>query len=152
MTYLIGANDKPPLEELVHFGVRGMHWGVRKARPAGSGRVAGGRADRIIFGKHGAAGIKQRVAKGANAKEVRKSMRGRAVARGILALYGALVFRNLVKVGTTLAKQAVTNAVLSKNTAKFANQGRDAIPAIMRTAAKLKYAPLKGGAFVITDL
>ena len=32
MTYLIGADDKPPLEELVHFGVRGMHWGVRKNR------------------------------------------------------------------------------------------------------------------------
>lgn len=35
MTYLIGADDKPSLEELVHFGVRGMHWGVRKSRTPG---------------------------------------------------------------------------------------------------------------------
>jgi hypothetical protein len=151
MTHIVG-HEKPPLQDLVHFGVRGMHWGVRKARPTGSGRQAGGRADRIIFGKHGAAAIKQRVAKGADAKEVRKTMRGRAIARGILAVYGAAVMRNLVRVGVPLVKQAVTNAVLAKNTAKFANRGREAIPAIMRTAAKLKYAPLKGGAFVITDL
>ena len=145
MSYIIG-HTKPPLLELEHFGVRGMHWGVRKER------VAGGRADRIIFGKHGAAAIKQRVAKGQNAKEVRKTLRGRAIVRGILAIYGAAVMRNLVRVGTPLVKQAVTNAVLSKNTARAAQRGREAIPAIMRTAAKLKYAPLKGGAFLITDL
>lgn len=151
MAHIVG-HEKPPLQDLVHFGVRGMHWGVRKARPTGSGRPAGGRADRIIFGKHGAARIKQQAASGKNAAEVRKSMRGRAIARGLLAIYGAAVMRNLVVKGTPLVKQAVTNAVLAKNTAKFANRGREAIPAIMRTAAKLKYAPLKGGAFLITDL
>ena len=145
MTHIIGA-EKPPLDELVHFGVRGMHWGVRKAR------VAGGRADRIIFGKHGAAAIKRGAARGKNPQAMRKAMRGRAVARGILGLSGALVMRNLVRVATPLAKQAVTNVVLKRNTARFAAQGREAIPAIMRTAAKLKYAPLKAGAFVITDL
>ena len=38
MTYLIGANDKPSLEELVHFGVKGMHWGVRKSSTPGVSR------------------------------------------------------------------------------------------------------------------
>jgi hypothetical protein len=27
--------DKPPLNELVHYGVKGMKWGVRKERPDG---------------------------------------------------------------------------------------------------------------------
>ena len=34
MTYLVGADDKPSLEELVHFGTKGMRWGVRhKPKP-----------------------------------------------------------------------------------------------------------------------
>ncbi|MFL6416847.1 MAG: hypothetical protein ACJ74Y_14380 [Bryobacteraceae bacterium] len=28
---ILGQDDKPPLDELVHFGVKGMKWGVRKA-------------------------------------------------------------------------------------------------------------------------
>jgi hypothetical protein len=30
--------DKPPLLELAHFGVKGMHWGVRSGRPEGVSR------------------------------------------------------------------------------------------------------------------
>lgn len=27
---ILGVDNKPPLDELVHYGVKGMHWGVRK--------------------------------------------------------------------------------------------------------------------------
>lgn len=36
MKIVTGAN--PPMEELVHFGVKGMHWGVRHDGPAGVSR------------------------------------------------------------------------------------------------------------------
>lgn len=30
---MIVGQEKPPLEELVHFGVQGMRWGVRNDKP-----------------------------------------------------------------------------------------------------------------------
>lgn len=30
-------NDKPPLDELAHFGIKGMKWGHHKAQPTGGG-------------------------------------------------------------------------------------------------------------------
>lgn len=44
MTHIIGA-EKPPLDEIVHFGVRGMHWGVRKQKELDKlNRIASGHA------------------------------------------------------------------------------------------------------------
>lgn len=37
-------NDKPELDELVHFGVKGMHWGHRKAPETSGGGGGGGPA------------------------------------------------------------------------------------------------------------
>ena len=137
MTYLLGQ-DKPSLESLQHFGVKGMKWGVRQ-------RQVGGATDRILFGKRGVANIKEQVAQGKSVSSARWSQSGRTAVRGLLVVYGALVAKNLVQVG-------VTNAVLAKNTAKFAKAGRDAIPAITATAGKIPYSKLRRGAFVITTL
>jgi hypothetical protein len=125
-------------QALAHFGVKGMKWGIRKATP-------GGTLDRVVFGKRGAANIASRVSSGQSASKARLVNSGRAALRAALVLYGALVARNVVRTGATLAVQA-------RNSAKFANAGKAAMPAIMATASKLKYAPMKGGAFVITTM
>lgn len=31
---ILGVDEKPSIDDLAHFGVKGMHWGVRKAAPA----------------------------------------------------------------------------------------------------------------------
>ena len=51
-------------QALAHFGVKGMHWGVRKSREIG------GRADRILFGKKGVARIKEGMANGLTANKL----------------------------------------------------------------------------------
>lgn len=33
---ILGQDEKPPLDELMHFGVKGMHWGVRRDRASGA--------------------------------------------------------------------------------------------------------------------
>lgn len=121
-------------EALAHFGVKGMKWGVRKP-------TAGGTLDRVAFGKKGAADIASRVSSGQSVSKARLVNSGRLAIRALLAIYAALVVRNAVRIGAN-------TAVFSK----MASRGKDAIPAIMATAGKLKYAPLKGGAYVITTL
>jgi hypothetical protein len=125
-------------QALAHFGVKGMKWGVRKPTP-------GGKFDRVVFGKRGAASIANRTSAGQSATHARLVNAGRAAIRAIAVLYMAALVKRMAQVG-------VTNAVLARNSAKVADAGKKAIPAIMATAAKLKYAPLKGGAFVITTL
>lgn len=125
-------------EALAHFGVKGMRWGVRKATP-------GGKFDRVVFGKRGAASIQRRTSQGQSATHARLVNSGRAAIRVIAVLYMAALVKKMAQVG-------VTNAVLARNTAKVADAGKKALPAIMATAAKTKFAPFKGGAFVITTL
>lgn len=125
-------------EALAHFGVKGMRWGVRKATP-------GGTLDRVIFGKKGAARIANRVASGKSPTKARLLGAGRGLVRALLITYGVLLAKNIAHAG-------VTQAVQGKNVSNLAKAGRDAIPAIMATAAKVKFAPFKGGAFVITTL
>lgn len=118
-------------EALAHFGVKGMKWGVRKPREVG------GRTDRILYGKKGVARIKEEMATGLTARQARRTQQGRLVVRALLTVWAGLVIKNAVKTA------AYT---------KLTQRGREAIPAIMATAGKLKYAPLKGGAYVITTL
>jgi hypothetical protein len=125
-------------EALAHFGVKGMRWGVRKTTP-------GGKLDRVVFGKKGAVNIANRVDSGQSATKARLRNSGKAAVRALLTIYATAVAKHLIRGGATLAVQA-------RNEAKLANAGRAAIPAIMATAAKVKFAPFKGGAFVITTL
>lgn len=49
---ILGEEIKPPLDELVHFGVKGMKWGVRKEDPAAkSARKAQKKAFNAEMGK-----------------------------------------------------------------------------------------------------
>lgn len=45
----INEQQKPTLEELAHYGVKGMHWGVRKAR-TGDIQVTTNVLDRVASG------------------------------------------------------------------------------------------------------
>jgi len=127
-------DEKPSLESLAieHFGVKGMHWGVRKV---------GGATDRVLFGKKGVARIEDRVASGQSASAARWSQSGRVAARAVILAYGVMVAKNVTQVG-------LNTAVASK----FAQRGQESAMAISATAAATKFAKKRGGAFVITTM
>jgi hypothetical protein len=128
-------------EALAHFGVKGMRWGVRKL----SGPKPGGRFDRVVFGKESAKRIKSAKRNKKSVAVARLLHTGNAAARALLLVVGTALVVNTVRGGATFAVQA-------KNSAKMTQAGRDAIPAIMSKAAKVPYAKIKGGAYVITTL
>lgn len=37
---IVGQNKMPLEEAVIHFGAKGMKWGVRKSKPTGSGKSA----------------------------------------------------------------------------------------------------------------
>lgn len=53
------TDEKPPLDEdlLMHFGVRGMHWGQRKARPSGGSSGSSAPKQKMATGKKVAIGL-----------------------------------------------------------------------------------------------
>lgn len=72
MSYL----EKPPLDELVHYGVKGMKWGVKKAR-TGRLNVRASRLERVADGKG--------------------SLRDKAVSLAGTSVYGAVKSRGSLK-------------------------------------------------------
>ncbi|AXQ61249.1 hypothetical protein SEA_LIBERTYBELL_8 [Streptomyces phage LibertyBell] len=91
--------SKPP-GELVHYGVKGMKWGVRRNKQINSGYTSyNQKADKKIVGNRGVKRISRRMDKGQNYNTARKSViRNRAMRR--LAVSGALIL------GPELAKVA----------------------------------------------
>jgi hypothetical protein len=82
--------SKPP-GELVHYGVKGMKWGVRRNNTLNSGYTSYNRkADKKVVGRRGVKQISRRMDKGQNYNTARKKViRNRAMVR--LAISGALI-------------------------------------------------------------
>jgi hypothetical protein len=99
---------------LVHYGVKGMHWGVRKNTPTHSSYTSGQQAtDRQKHGQAGVKRINRRLNKGMTLEKARK--RERSYKTKIrLALIGAGVAHDMAKVYgpvlvQTIAVRAETN-------------------------------------------
>lgn len=99
--------------ELVHYGVKGMHWGVRKNTPDNPNyTVEQRKIDRRNHGQGGVKRINRQLNKGANLTFARKKeakfqqRRSSAVAVGLLAVR----YRKQVKTGAKVAKAILSLA------------------------------------------
>jgi hypothetical protein len=140
MTKIYGDEEKPSLQEIAHHGVKGMHWGVRKAAPVTEVR----KADIDRFGKRGATRIARNQDKGLTNKQAMRKEQVRAVTKAGLAVGAYLLSQTLSQHGGTL----MTNVSNRANT----NRERAKITAIASKAAKVNYAKKRRGAYKISSL
>jgi hypothetical protein len=134
-----GDGYTPPL---IHFGVKGMHWGVRKAAPpANAGYTARQRGiDRRDFGNRGEKRINEKLNSGIKRGDARLSEQRRDA------------YQRLALVGATIAVQVLATSGGISAGSLPANRGASAAKAIASKAHKLTYAKSRGGVFKITTL
>jgi hypothetical protein len=141
--------DKSPLDEFAHFGVKGMHWGQRKAQndtPNKNYSQANRQADTQALGAKGAARINQRLNKGLTYKQALAREIGRQAATR------AAVGVGLSAVGFVLAnKNVLASEILKK---AETNRGRAAASELLGLGSALSKTPYakigRGGAYKIT--
>jgi hypothetical protein len=116
------VDAQPPLEEvyLEHFGIKGMHWGQRKAQDVGPGRQHHGltqnqrRATKAVAIAGGVAVAALLLRRGhINVLDSRSSkmyVGGAKMAGSILGKTGKTLVKSSVKVGTTVGKPAAKGA------------------------------------------
>jgi hypothetical protein len=82
---------------LLHYGVKGMQWGVKRAHPSYSSTQQ--HADRKQFGKRGAKRINRRLKRGHDHdRAVQIEKRNRIIKRAALISYGAYAAHKIVTV------------------------------------------------------
>lgn len=119
-------SENPTLEGVLkHFGVKGMKWGQRTARPASISRSQD-YYNAQQHGNRGAERIRQRVAAGSDLKTARQAEVARnekqtqAVAYGILATYAAVKLAPVIKNYTMHALQSAASKKVAAAGAKAA--------------------------------
>lgn len=133
-------DEEPTTEDLEHFGIKGMKWGVRKKQAFNSGYSSGSRnVDQKKFGNGGVRRISKRMDKGKTLKEARRAERNRQVVTGVAT--GAAVgwairhpdaIRNAVARLDAVAKLApiaLKNMKYAKQAAAFAGSTNMQLPA-----------------------
>lgn len=139
------GGEKPPLRDLQHHGVKGMHWGVRKAEQAANPQYTTKmRAeDRRTHGKRAVSRINRRLNEGLTREQALERERERDALQQ-LAVAGALF------VTSVLASHGSTN--MSTLITERANNNRTA--AAVGIAAKATQTPFvkpsRGGVYNIT--
>lgn len=150
MTYL----EKPPLDELVHYGVKGMKWGVHKAQSSERDTPNKGysqrkrSSDRAAFGPRGVKRINRRMNAGKTYKQALRREYGRQLtkAAAVSAVSTTLVVLDLYgkHPATYTAKRAETK------------RGQAAAAAAMGLPRKASsgpsYAKQKRGVYNISSL
>ncbi|AVD99431.1 hypothetical protein SEA_BING_9 [Streptomyces phage Bing] len=111
------------MSELVHYGVKGMKWGVRKARDdsPNAGYTKGQRQiDKRDFGKRGVKRINRRMNKGQTRTRARKAERR----RDSLQYYGAVgavaTYRYMKVAGPVLSQMVAQRAETKRGQAAAA--------------------------------
>ena len=104
-----------------HFGVKGMHWGVRKAKPE-SPRASGYSDEAYVqdkrkFGDRGVRRINERMHNGTDYASARKAEVKRRRNQKLLFAGGYLAARMLLVYGPTLAQAGAQAYVGSKHAA-----------------------------------
>lgn len=132
------GGEKPSLEELAHFGVKGMKWGIRRVeQPANTNYTTRMRSDdRRDHGKRAVSRINRRMNEGLSREQAleREHIRNE---NQRLAAAGA------VFVGSMLANHALSRIQLPTP---------DSTPGIGSTASKVPYAKSRRGVHNITTM
>ena len=111
------GQEKPSLEELIHFGVKGMKWGTHKQSKRYS--TDNVNADFQKFGTRGVKRINERVKSGRSHEDaVKIERRNRIIKRTAVMAYGAFYAQNLVKAYGPAVMTSIVNAKVAKNGAK----------------------------------
>lgn len=150
-------------EDLLHFGVKGMHWGVKKAaKPTHPDYGSSSQAyDKKNFGKGGVARINDRLHAGQTIKEARNAeyKHRKNVRRKVMAATVAVKYRRQIIGGAKVAGAVLglVAGVAAQHIAVKAetNRGRAAAAAAMGISNKphtIKYTTKKRGAYNISSL
>lgn len=124
-------NDKPDLDELVHFGVKGMKWGHHKKSelaPHESASKWQHQANRDQFGKRGARIINEKLHAGKDLKTAREETRAELKSRHKKQAYAALAIYGAIRLAPLIAgsaNQAMSNIAANKRTSNGAKVARD---------------------------
>lgn len=139
---MIVGGEKPPLNELSHFGVKGMKWGHHKmsdlapsAQQVRSAAAATGNAVKKAAVKTGHAAVYVAHHK-------------RMVAGGVVL---AAVLHDTAVMGVRLGKAGILMKAAKNRQAAY-EAGKIAMKALSSTAAKVNYAKMVKGAYKITTL
>lgn len=100
--YIVNSINETPEDTLVHYGIKGMKWGKRKAR--GSSKSSGSKKysnkaeafDTVTLGPGMAAGVRNRVAKGETVKSARLKEAGKTVAISAAIIGGTVAAAHLM--------------------------------------------------------
>jgi hypothetical protein len=141
------TDEKPSLEDLAHFGTKGMHWGIRKKKEVEPDNPKYSPKDRAIdAGLFGATMVKRvnaRLNKGEDLKVARKSERRRAAVKGLAIGAAAVTINILLEHGPD---------IMSSVSRRAENRGRAATLGLMSKAAKTPYSKKRFGVYKVTSL
>lgn len=143
---MIIGGEKPSLNQLAHFGVKGMKWGVRSAdQPANPNYTTRMRTeDRRLHGKRAVTRINQHLNSGGTRDEALRREYSRD-AKQYLAFVGAAAVARLLAVhGSTVLSDIAAN--------RAASNADDSVLKIGSAAEKLKYVKPRGGVHNITTM
>lgn len=117
-------DDKPPLSELTHYGIKGMRWGVRRAEPTNPKYTPDLRTrDRKRHGSRAVNRINRRMNKGesrtkALQKEELRDQKQRLIAAGAVFAARLVVVNAAVRIGTPNTHSTVRTPPRKTNPAK----------------------------------
>lgn len=119
-------------EYLIHYGVKGMKWGIRKKSTEPQNKrydVNQRKNDKDIFGKRGVRRINRRMNKGKTHKQAERAEWIGQIAKGVTAI-------SAISVGMLVATNPMGAAKIA---ARTINKGANAVNSVLQKAKDAKY-------------